>query len=220
MQQLYLTSSFREPGVAELILPDIEQKLGKQPAEIKISYITTAGNLHPEEKRDWIREGREILTKRGWQIFDYDIEGKTPDEVAQELSDKDVVFVQGGQCIYMLEQLQKCNFAEIIKPLLAQGVIYIGESTGSIVTGQNISPYRLWSKDRRPNPPKLASYQGLGLVNFLVRPHWNSLHKKVSYLENLRNHLTEIYDIAEPMIFLNDSQFIVVKDDQLKIVEA
>jgi len=96
MKRLYLVSSFRGRGVAEMIMGDIEEKLGRKPSEIKISYIITAGNLHPEGKRDWIVEGRELLGRRGWQVFDYDIEGKTEAEVEAELCDKDVVFVQGG----------------------------------------------------------------------------------------------------------------------------
>ena len=124
MKNLYLASSFRGRGVAEMIMEDIERLLGKKPSEIRISYIITAGNLHPSDKRDWIIEGRELLGRRGWQVFDYDIEGKTEGEVEQELSDKDVVFVQGGQCMYMSEQMQKCNFGDVIKRVLERGVPY------------------------------------------------------------------------------------------------
>lgn len=219
-QQLYLASSFRAPGVADLIMTDVEKQLGKSPSEIKLSYIITAGNLHPEGSRDWIVEGREFLSQRGWQIFDYDIAGKTETEVTAELSDKDVIFVQGGQCIYMLEECQKCNFAEIIKKALMRGALYIGESTGAILTGNDISPYTYLSKDHRENPPVLDSYQGFGLVNFLVRPHWNSQRKGEAYKNAMINNMDKYFSITEPIICLNDNQLIRVDGNSFQIWEA
>ena len=218
MKNLYLASSFRGKGVAEMIMEDIEHLLGKKPSEIRISYIITAGNLHPSDKRDWIIEGRELLGRRGWQVFDYDIEGKTEGEVEQELSDKDVVFVQGGQCMYMLEQMQKCNFGDVIKRVLERGVPYIGESTGAIVTGGDISAYRYWAKDRRENPPELKKYRGL--VNFLIRPHWGRMEKREKYLKMTKENLESIFEIEQPIIFLNDNQLVRVEGDKFRIWEG
>lgn len=115
-QHLYLASSFRGPGVAAMIMESIESLLRKPATAIKVSYITTAGNLHPKDQREWIDEGREILKQHGWQVFDYDIAGKSTKEVEQELSDKDVIFVQGGQCLYMLEETRKCNLSDNNRP--------------------------------------------------------------------------------------------------------
>lgn len=220
MKNLYLASSFRGKGVAEMIMEDIERLLGKKASEIRISYIITAGNLHPSDKRDWIIEGRELLGRRGWQVFDYDIEGKTEGEVEQELSDKDVVFVQGGQCMYMLEQMQKCNFGDVIKRVLERGVPYIRESTGAIVTGGDISAYRYWAKDRRENPPELKKYRGMGLVNFLIRPHWGRMEKREKYLKMTKENLESIFEIEQPIIFLNDNQLVRVEGDKFQIWEG
>lgn len=220
MQRLYLTSSFRGEGVADLVLNDIAKNLGKSMSELKISYIITAGNLHPAEERDWIDEGREILRVHGCQVFDYDIEGKSYDEVRQEVSDKDVIFVQGGQCLYMLEQAQKCQLGDIVKEALARGVPYIGESTGSIIAGRDISAYKFLVKDRRENPPELASYQGMGIVNFLIRPHWNNRNKFDSYSRFVIDNFDKFYAIAEPIIFLNDNQLVYVEGDKFQIWEG
>lgn len=220
LQRLYLASSFRGKGVAKLVMDDIEKYLGKAGKEIRVSYIITAGNLHPEGDREWIDEGRELLKAQDWQVFDYDIAGKTEEEVEGELADKDVVFVQGGQCIFMLEQMQKCNLGEIIKKVVARGVPYIGESTGSIVTGGDISAYRYWAKDRREDPPVLEDYHGMGLVNFLLRPHWNHLEKREKYLQMTRDNLERLYELAQPIICLNDNQLVFVEGDNFQIWEG
>lgn len=219
MQHLYLTSSFHGRGIADMIMNSIEKLLNKPVDEIKVAYITTAGNLHPTNERGWIDEGRNILKERGWQVFDYDIADKTESEVENEIADKDVIFIQGGQCIYMLEQVQKCNFDQIVKRAVARGVLYIGESTGSIITGRDISAYRYWAKDRREDPPKLTSYQGIGLVNFLIRPHWHHPEKRQKYLQMTRDFLEKIYDIPEPIIMINDDQLIYVEGDKFQIWE-
>ncbi len=210
---LYLTSSFMGGGVADLVLESIERELGKPADEINVLYIVTAGNLHPEDERVWIVEGRQILQGYGCQVFDYDIEGKTEQEVEVAVQGMDVIFVQGGQCIYMLEQAQRCNLADVVKRALERGVSYIGESTGSIIAGRDISAYRFWAKDRRENPPLLNSYEGMGLVNFLIRPHWNHPEKREKYLEMTRENLEELYSIAQPIIVLNDNQLVYVDND-------
>ena len=216
-QNLYLTSSFSHPGIADLIMDDIEKRLGKAPHEIEVAYVITAGNLHPEDQRGWIDNGRKILQNHGWQVQDIDIADKTRAEVEQEIGTPDVIFVQGGQCIYMTEQMQKCQFDQIVRALLARGVYYIGESTGSIITGQDISPYRFLAKDHRDNPPILSDYRGIGLVNFLIRPHWNNPDKKAKYLAIFNEHIERIYSIDQPMIFLNDNQLIHVEGNNFQI---
>ncbi len=220
MQHLYLTSSFRGKGVAELVMNDIEKLLGKPAEQIQVLYVTTAGNLHPENQRSWIDDGRKILQERGWQVFDYDIADKTEVEVKEVVLQNDVIFVQGGQCIYMLEQAQKCNFGEIVKHALAEGMPYIGESTGSIITGRDISSYRYLAKDRRENPPELKSYQGFGLVNCLIKPHWNNPEKFDKYSAAIINNFEKFFRIEEPIIFLNDNQLVYVEGNRFQIWEG
>lgn len=216
---LYLASSFRGSGVADLILNDIAKKLKKPTSEIMISYITTAGNLHPVDQRTWIDEGREILQAHGCMVFDYDIEGKTEEQVGAELRDKDVIFVQGGNTFYLLVEMQKCNFEYVLKQLLDKGKFYIGESAGSIVAANDIRASGDLTTDK-PLSSELKDYHGLGLVNFLIRPHWNNARKKEVYLEVLREKLDKAYDIRQPLIFLNDNQLVYVESDKFQIWEG
>lgn len=217
LQNLYLASSFRGHGVAEMIMNDIEKQLGKTAAEIHVSYITTAGNLHPSDKRTWIDEGREILQKRGWQVFDYDIAGKSEMEVAAELDGKDAVFVQGGNSFYLLEQIQNCNFSKIIRKVLAKGVPYIGESAGAIVCSNNIRNQQYMSDDPLLNKT-MADFTGLELINFLIKPHWNrDGEKREKFSKFLRETPNEFYGISQPIICLNDNQLVRVEGEDFQI---
>lgn len=217
LQNLYLTSSFRGSGVAKLIMDDIENLLGKNAAEIRLAYITTAGNLHSSDKREWIDEGRKILQERGWQVFDYDIADKTESEVKQELTGEDVVFVQGGNTFYLLEQMHNCNFSKIVTSLLARGVPYIGESAGAIVCSNDIRSQQYMSSDSML-AKKMTDFSGLGLVNFLIKPHWNrSGEKREKFSGFLRETPNEFCNISQPIICLNDNQLIRVEGDSFQI---
>ncbi len=220
LQNLYLASSFREPGVAKLIMDDIETLLGKSITEIQLSYITTAGNLHSSDKKGRIDDGRKIFQERGWQVFDYDIAGKTEAEVVAELNNKDVVFVQGGNNFYLLEQIQNCNFGKIIRNLLAKGVLYIGESAGAIVCSKNIRDQQYMSGDLML-AESMKDFTGLGLVNFLIKPHWNRYgEKREKFSRFLRETPNEFYSISQPIICLNDNQLIRVEGASFQIWHA
>jgi len=104
--------------------------------------------------------------------------------------------------------------------MLARGVPYIGESTGSILTGRDVSAYRFLAKDRRENPPELEDYRGMGLVNFLIRPHWNNQDKFRSYMKNIVGNFEKFFSISEPIIFLNDNQVVYVEGDKMQIWEG
>lgn len=217
LQNLYLASSFRGAGVAQLIMDDIENLLGKKATEIRLAYITTAGNLHPSDKQEWIDEGRKILQERGWQVFDYDIAGKTESEVATELANRDAIFVQGGNNFYLLEQMHNCNFDKIVKNILAKGVPYIGESAGAIVCSNNIRNQQYMSGDSTL-AKEITDFSGLGLVNFLIKPHWNREDiKREKFSRFLRENSEEFYSINQPIICLNDNQLIRVEGDSFQI---
>ncbi len=217
LQNLYLASSFRGAGVAQLIMDDIENLLGKKATEIRLAYITTAGNLHPSDKQEWIDEGRKILQERGWQVFDYDIAGKTESEVATELTNRDAIFVQGGNNFYLLEQMHNCNFDKIVKNILAKGVPYIGESAGAIVCSNNIRNQQYMSGDPI-RAKEMTDFCGLGLVDFLIKPHWNREGiKREKFSRFLQENSEEFYSISQPIICLNDNQLIRVEGDSFQI---
>lgn len=216
--RIYLASSFRHPGVSELILNSIENYLGKAPKEITIAYVITAGNLHPEDQRSWIDDGREILKNRGYTVHDIDIEGKTENEVATEIKDADVIFAQGGNNFFLLEQMQKCHFEKLVKEALARGVPYIGESAGSIVACGDTMPHKYISTDKAMG--NLQNYNGMGLVNFLFKPHWNRERNREKYLEKMRENIEEFFSISQPIICLNYNQLVYVEGDKFQILEA
>jgi len=98
---------------------------------------------------------------------------------------------------------------------IKNGKVYIGCSAGSIIAGPDIYITRFI--DEISNASKLKSYKGLGLVDFVVFPHWGSKDFREIYLnERLRNS----YNQKNKIILLTDYQYVRVKDDWYRIVDV
>lgn len=67
----------------------------------------------------------------------------------------------------------------------------------------------------------LDNFRGLGLVNFLFKPHWNrDGAKREKFSKFIKENPEEFYSIKQPIICLNDNQLVYVDDDKFQIWEA
>jgi len=204
-KSIFLTSSVK------LVAKDIAKKIGGVKNK-KLLYIYTACELKLGEA--WQKEDRSSLTKAGFRVIDYTITGKSKNAIAKEVRQSDAIYFTGGNTFYLLQQIQLSGSAEVFKKAVTSGKVYISTSAGSIVAGPDIYPsYKL---DNVKQAPKLKGYKGLGLVDFVVLPHWGSKHFKERYLNQ---RLAHTYNTKNKIILLNDYQYIEVKDDWYRIVE-
>jgi dipeptidase E len=205
MTKIFLTSS------VNFVAKDIAKKIGGAKNR-RLLYIYTACELKLGER--WQREDRSALVKAGFVVSDYTVTGKTKAAIAKEVKKVDVIYFSGGNTFYLLQQIQLSRSIGIFRNAVKAGKIYIGTSAGSIVAGPDIYPtYRL---DNAKQAPKLKGYKGLGLVDFVVLPHWGSRHFKERYLNQ---RLAHNYNTKNKLILLNDYQYIEIKDDWYRIVE-
>ena len=129
----------------------------------------------------------------------------------------DIIFFSGGNQFHLLSQIQQTGCADIIRDLVKKGKIYIGSSAGSIVAGPDIYPTRLIDDANMKGNVKL--YEGLGLVDFIVLPHWGSEDFREIYLnQRLENAYNDSED--NKLILLKDNQYIIVKDSWYKIISV
>lgn len=206
MKQLFLTSS------VNIVAKDIATRLntvGK-----KLVFIDTAAEVKTGDKT-WLVNDRKSLVDIGFLVTDYTISGKTKEELVNDLDDYDVIYMCGGDSLYLLQQSQLSGFIEVIRDLVNnQGKTYIGTSAGTVVTGPNLYPtYRLTDATLAP---LLNGFKGFGLVNFLVLPHWGSEHFKDKYLNS---RLEQAYSVDQvPLIALTDNQYVHIQDDRMEII--
>ena len=188
--------------------------LRKSPKDLGLVFIDTAAEV---EKGDlqWLKEDRKALVKAGFNVSDFTISGKSEKDIRSRLDNIDIIYFSGGNQFYLLEKIQESSCSQLIYNYIKNGKVYIGCSAGSIIAGPDIYITRFI--DEISNASKLKSYKGLGLVDFVVFPHWGSKDFREIYLnERLRNS----YNQKNKIILLTDYQYVRVKDDWYRIVDV
>lgn len=103
----------------------------------------------------------------------------------------DVVYVLGGNTTYLLSLSNNMKFVKIMNKFLEHG-IYIGESAGSIVLGNDAKYYYEIKKGTKAKyDVVLDSYKGLGYTDINIYPHFNKaddeMREKISQYEKNNN---------------------------------
>jgi len=208
MERLFLTSSVS--GVVK----KIARQIGTKARGMRLAFIDTAAEVEEGDKW-WLRDDRAALADVGFDVFDYTVTGKAAHNVRKDLARVDAIFVSGGNTFYLLQQLQRCNGLSIIRERITGGVLYMGSSAGSIIAGPDIEPVR--TIDNAVKAPKLKDTKGLGLVDFVVFPHWGSDSFRKVYLQE---RLAHAYTTKHKIILLTDRQYIRVEGEMYRIEEV
>lgn len=142
------------------------------------------------------------------KIDEIDIKGNDKVSLLENLNKYDVIYMNGGNTFYLLDQIRKSGFDKVIEELLDKGKIYVGVSAGSYVACSTIemATWRHQDRDRFG----LKDLNGLNLVPFLVSVHFE---------EKYRSIIDEAAKTTKyPVIVLNDKQAVLCIDGKYKIV--
>lgn len=200
---LFLAS--RTDGSLELVRP----LLTRDPSQLKFALITTATNPYPADHRPWYEQNKAKLIEFGFNPIEYDLVGKDVAILRRDLSIFDVIYVEGGNVFYLMNEVRKSGFDLVIDELLLSGKLYMGSSAGSMIMGPNLD--HLLTIDDPTLAPDLHDFSGLGYVKQKIIPHFgrDKYRQKHALLkEKYGNALT----------FLRDDQAVIVNDDQVNIV--
>jgi dipeptidase E len=205
--RLFLASSINFTG------KDIAEKIGGDVTRLKTAFITTAAEGEGPGDMSWLDNDRKGLLDGGFDLFDYTLTDKTSEDIEKDLGDCDVIHVNGGNTFYLLVQARESGFDEFIKKFVDKGGIYIGSSAGSVIASPDI--YITRKLETKIYEKELKSFEGFGLVDFIVLPHWASKVFRELYL----NHRLDVaYVKGNKIILLTDSQYVLVEGDMYKII--
>jgi dipeptidase E len=98
------------------------------------------------------------------------------------------------------KQFLRCN-----KKMLEKGIVYAGSSAGSIAAGPNIEPIKFL--DDPAKAPGMKSFNGLGIVDFVLLPHFNTEKYKPRYEKAI-----ERFGSKFKLLPLADSQAAIVEN--------
>lgn len=207
MKELFLTSE------VNLVAADIRKKIKTKSGNLRTAYVTTPTEKgHDGDDLEWSKQNKASMVKVGFDIFEYSITGKKIEELKQDLSGVDVIYVEGGSLVHMMNQARLSGFDVYIHKFIEDGGVYIGTSTGSFIAAEDTAPGLSLEVYLEGG----FNTKGIGLVNFLVMPHWGTDTFKESYLKMPQ----DAYDMKVPMIILTDTQYVWVSGESMQIIDV
>jgi len=189
--------------------PKIRSILADRLAGTKLMIVPTAayGEGWKPDYESHYRPFEEI----GFEVIDYDLVGKTADEVKAALRKVSAVYMSGGNTFYLLDQMRKSGFFDHVRERIREGLVYIGSSAGSIIVTPDIG-YADALDDR--SKAEQNNDIGLNLVNFSILPHMD--HASFSAL--VQKTYKAFEGNGKMCLGLNDDQVIHVVGDSFKVI--
>ncbi|MFA6268516.1 MAG: Type 1 glutamine amidotransferase-like domain-containing protein [archaeon] len=195
-------------SAASRVLDKIKPLLPKAPKDCVVAFIPTASDL--EKDKSYLEIDKAKLREMGFKLFEVDLKYKNEKQLLVELKPADIIFVAGGSSYYLLGKVKESGFDKIIKLLLKEGKIYVGSSAGAVIASPNI--LTITTLDDRLETT-LESSKALGLVDFLVLPHFEE-----KAIKNKRNKILKEFGSKFKIEPITNQQVIIINNGSKKII--
>ena len=204
MKNMILTSSLYESmGI-------VKKFLNEKTESKKILFIPTATNV--DEYKKYIHLTQKVFEDFGYEVENFDISVFSEETVKEKISETKIVFISGGNTFYLLQELKKKNLISYLRGKIENGLLYIGESAGSVITAPNIGYADI--VDDKALATELNDYTGLNLVDFYVVPHF----EEEPFVESSRK-VVELYKDKLDLKVINNKEVVLVENDDFRIVK-
>ena len=201
---MILTSSLYES--IELV----KNFLNKNTESKKILFIPTATNV--DEYKKYIHLTQKVFEDFGYEVENFDVSIFSEEIAKEKLSETKTVFISGGNTFYLLQELKRKNLTSYLKERIENGLLYIGESAGSVIAAPNIEYASI--VDDKTLATELNDYTGLNLVDFYIVPHF----EEEPFVENSRNTV-ELYKDKLDLKLINNKEAILVENNNFTIIK-
>jgi dipeptidase E len=188
---------------------------GLENQKIRDFFISQIGSL--DDKRvcliytirqegdwQWVEHYHKELEEIGLRYDDVNI---SEEKDFSNLPVYDIYYVCGGNTFYILDRMRKTGIDEILVEAIKKGKFYIGVSAGSIIAGSDIEVAGIGD----PNDINLEDLSGLGLISFIISPHYTEKEKAdIDAFKEKRK--------GEQVVKLTDDQAIFVEDGKMLLI--
>ena len=204
LKNMILTSSLYES--IELV----KKFLDKNTESKKILFIPTATNV--DEYKKYIHLTQKAFEDFGYEVENFDVSIFSEEIAKGKLSQAKTVFISGGNTFYLLQELKRKNLTSYLKERIENGLLYIGESAGSVIAAPNIEYASI--VDDKTLATELNDYTGLNLVDFYIVPHF----EEEPFVESSRNTV-ELYKDKLDLKLINNKEAILVENNNFTIIK-
>ena len=204
LKNMILTSSLYES--IELV----KKFLDKNTESKKILFIPTATNV--DEYKKYIHLTQKAFEDFGYEVENFDVSIFSEEIAKEKLSEANTVFISGGNTFYLLQELKRKNLTSYLKERIENGLLYIGESAGSVIAAPDIEYASVI--DDKTVATELDDYIGLNLVDFYIVPHF----EEEPFVESSRNTV-ELYKDKLDLKLINNKEAILVENNNFTIIK-
>ena len=177
-------------------------KLGSEPQKLKelvdvekkVAVIANALDFSDEFERKQHSIQRELddLAALGLQAEEMDLRDyfERRDELVKKLGEFGLIWAIGGNSFVLRRAMRQSGFDELVKQYHSehrQSFVYAGYSAGAVVAAPTLRGIELVD-DPKVVPATYESeiiWEGLGLINFSIAPHYRSNHPEAEAIEHV-----------------------------------
>jgi dipeptidase E len=188
-------------------------KLIDKQNDFSVVIIPNAWDTYPKERKA-LEVASCIAMCKGYGFTTSILDLTTSDKqkVEEELKNKSLVWVMGGNTFYLNLYLHKSGFSEVIKEHLDNGLVYGGESAGAVVTGLTL--HGVEHLDDPKESPEII-WDGLKLVDFSIIPHWG-WEKYGEYLRKAKQEMEKFTKV----VTIDNDKALVINGSELKFIDS
>ena len=188
----------------------VKKFLDEKAESKKILFIPTATNV--DEYKKYIHLTQKVFEDCGYEVESFDISSFSEEIVKEKIAESKIIFVSGGNTFYLLQELKKKNLISYLKEKIENGLFYIGESAGSVITVPDIEYADI--VDDKILATELTDYTGLNLVDFYIVPHF----EEEPFAESSRK-VVELYKDKLDLKVINNKEAILVENNNFTIIK-
>ena len=188
----------------------VKKFLDEKAESKKILFIPTATNV--DEYKKYIHLTQKVFEDCGYEVENFDISSFSEEIVKEKIAESKIIFVSGGNTFYLLQELKKKNLISYLKEKIENGLFYIGESAGSVITVPDIEYADI--VDDKILATELTDYTGLNLVDFYIVPHF----EEEPFVESSRK-VVELYKDKLDLKVINNKEVILVENNNFTIIK-
>ena len=206
--KLFLSSK----SVPDNLQEQFKEFLGQDPSSVNAVVIENAADEYPKERLGFVDASRKQLEKTGIKLNYLDLREyiAESEKLEAEFKKYDLIWVGGGYVFYLRELFDRCGLTQILPKLIENGIMYGGESAGSVVVGPSLEAYQ--DADDITKAQTVIT-DGVGLTEFLIVPHWG-VEKYAPVLEKVYDHHKDLRETIK----ITDEQAVVVENGETKII--
>lgn len=154
-------------------------------------------NIQNEVAKSKIEQNKKMLEEVGFEVEILDLKKyfNNYQSLKEKVKEYNAFCVIGGNVFVLRQAMKLSGFDKyLIDNINNRNILYIGYSAGSCVLSKNLNGFHLVDDPINPYNTDEVIYEGIGIIDYSIAPHYKSNHKESELIDNVIEYF-EKYNI-------------------------